>query len=416
MVKNLQKLVSIKIKIKKMIGSWDWVNSKVSDIAKKNKGTKIVNENKGAIFSLDLLFSMLLLIIIIATVSYSLNILIESNNNVYEDFNLEKIGQDTVDTLIKTTGTPENWETLFSYSNSQVKVGLATTGDTDSNSGGGTSINGDANIENAFRREGEKNTISLAKIDKLKNNYNTLIGDKQLYGLIKSSMEIYPINKELKPIIVKDEGIDSLNVGNIININRTVNIDYLSNYVLLKFQNKDNEDDNENSNINKDYLAEKGTYGTGLCNHQSIIGSSHISETSNIGETWICKTFTIERVDIERYKYYLFFNKNIINSNSYWILDDNAELNGNNNDDNNNNRNSISSDYKDISNYISEKVEGNLEKTFWLHLQYPNSLSKDNTSAYETYLIAIPKDTSVGDLTIENFKIQPAYFVMKFWK
>lgn len=181
--------------------------------------------------------------------------------------------------------------------------------------------------------------FSFAKINKLKNNYNTLLDERQLYGLIKSSIKIYPINKELSHINIKDEGLDSLNSRNIININTTVNINYLSNYVLLKFQNNNNNNyensnidnnnrDNTNSdstNRNKnDYLGEKGNYRTDFCNHPTINASKH---THINNKTWICETFTIERIDINRYKYYLFFNKNTIYSNSYWILDDNSDVN-----------------------------------------------------------------------------------------
>ncbi|MGL6298534.1 MAG: hypothetical protein ACRC1M_05135 [Methanobacteriaceae archaeon] len=384
-------------KITKMMKPVLWPNC-------RNNSSKLLKDGRGSIFSLDLLFSMIVLVIIIATVSYSLNILIESNNNNYEDSNLEKIAQDTVNNLIKTPGTPDNWETLFSYSNSPIKVGL---------------VNSNIyNVNNTFRRDDSKDTISLAKINKLKNNYNTLIDKGQLYGLIKSSMKIYPVNSELSPINIKDEGLDSLTSRNIININRTVNIDYLSDYVLLKFQNNDHSNMDNNSRNKNNYLGEKGNYGTGFCNHQTINDSNH---TNINDERWICKTFTIERMDIDKYKYYLFFNKNTIYSNSYWILDDNSDVN--NSDKDKKDKNSINTEYKDISKEIVEKVEGNSEKTFWLHLQYPNSglnginndKNNDNEN-YETYLVAIPNDMSVNDLTIENFKIQPAYFVAKFWR
>ena len=78
-------------------------------------------DSRGFLFSMDLLIALIPLTILMGMMVTDMdNVLYTVENTVYQS-SLERVGADTVNTLIKTSGTPYNWEET---GNAQI-VGLA---------------------------------------------------------------------------------------------------------------------------------------------------------------------------------------------------------------------------------------------------------------------------------------------------
>lgn len=85
---------------------------------------RITRDSRGVAISLDILLALIPLTIMLGIVAADMdNIMYQMEDAIFRS-STERVAADTVDTLLKTSGNPYNWEDTFSGSNSGV-IGLA---------------------------------------------------------------------------------------------------------------------------------------------------------------------------------------------------------------------------------------------------------------------------------------------------
>ena len=68
--------------------------------------------SKGQLIITDLMLYIIILVFVVGMVIYTLNILNDNNVVTLSNNELNHILQDTVDTLVKTEGSPSNWDNV----------------------------------------------------------------------------------------------------------------------------------------------------------------------------------------------------------------------------------------------------------------------------------------------------------------
>jgi len=314
-------------------------------------------DSKGMLFSTEFLLTLILFVIIIGIVA---NLMDNSNEKILNSIkinNLESYTSKVADNLITSPGSPENWETIPSFNN--VIAGLS--------------------IKNE-NKETVINTISYKKISSLKSNYNILIGKNIFNNEIKSSIAIYPLNKDLKPVIMGDE-INYNNNSNVFVVNRTVICDFFSNLAILSLNS---------AKIDENFFQKH------MCNHNTI---DTISHGNSKGYYWVCKEFTVKKRDLEFNDYYLIFDEESVKIGGFWILD--------------HTKSKSSIEYPvnniktDLNSYFFENLENETELIFYLHYKIPSNKNLNSV------LVAIPKKMEIEDLNYGYFVPQTCEFVLK---
>ncbi len=289
----------------------------------------IFKEKKAGIFSIEILITILILIVIINIIFNMISI---STDKITDsiDFNKQEIlTSEVLDNLIKTEGNPSNWDEI-NYQNSYTP-GL--------------------NLD----EENHLQVLSFSKIIALSQNYDNLINNNILNGQLKSQIIICPLNNNLENIILGDT--PSLDISNIAVDNRTVKIDYLSNYTILN-------------------LSCNNTY-------------NHVCH-ENHENNWICNSFNVY-YDLNQYDYYILSNNNIDYKLSNGIYSTNLKS---------------SNSCTKINNYI-KFLSGNNSSIVILHILK----NKD----FNLKVVAVPKNTDVKYLKYDYFKSQDAYIIFKTW-
>jgi len=162
---------------------------------------------KGLIFSTDILLSIIILTIIIGVSSELLDMHREINNENLQRYYFERSISETTQILINTPGSPSNWETLPSTNN--IIPGLSTN-------------------ENS-------NILSYDKICKLKATPE--LCSKILPLQVHANITIYPKDENIPPVNIKSENGTP---NEIFTVNRTVQCDFYKKYVILELNSRSN--------------------------------------------------------------------------------------------------------------------------------------------------------------------------------
>lgn len=160
---------------------------------------------KGILFSTDMLLSIIILTIIIGVSSELLDMHREISHENLQRYYFERSISETTQILINTPGSPSNWETLPTTNN--VIPGLSTN-------------------ENS-------NILSYDKICKLKATPE--LCSKILPLQVHANITIYPKDESIPPITIKSENGDP---NEIFIVNRTVQCDFYKKYVILELNSK----------------------------------------------------------------------------------------------------------------------------------------------------------------------------------
>ena len=158
-------------------------------------------DHSGQVFTIDAMFALLLITVIIGFSANAMDIAGNKAGDYSTELSIERIAGDTVDILIKTPGSPENWEELKSFKS--ITPGLAK-------------------LENSTKTT-SRNILAMNKISCLKRNPDLL--KKILPSSMSYSLMIYPINPTLPTIEILNK-TPPLDVGDVLVINRTVSYDY----------------------------------------------------------------------------------------------------------------------------------------------------------------------------------------------
>lgn len=209
---------------------------------------KIIKDNKAIIYSIDILITILILTVIIALI---FNMISLSKDKITDNIDINKqeiLTREVLDNLIKTEGTPPNWDKL-NYQNSFTP---------------GLNLNEKNNLQ----------LLSFNKIRALNQNYDSLINVNILNRELKSQLIIIPLNDNLESISMGYN--PNIEASQVVIVNRSVRIDYLSEYSIL----------NLSTNNTNNYICPE----------------SH-------DDNWICNSFNTY-YDLNQYDYYLIASNN----------------------------------------------------------------------------------------------------------
>ena len=348
----------------------------------------IKKDEYGLLYSTELLLSIILLVLIIgimANLSDSLNEKILSE----EEFDsVETIAIESSDYLLNNPGNPENWEDDKGLNNGMVSSNIIP----------GLAIknkmfdNGEFYYESDNDEKVIGNTISYDKLNKIRNNYDSLINKNLFNNSFKNSIAVYPLNTKIRPIIMGnnfDNVNDNINDNNIAVVNRTVKCDFYSNFVVYNFNDLDIQ--------GEDHVKEE------TCNHDT---NPNLQNHTNDGRfIWLCKNFRIYKKSLEDYNYYLVSDQSV-HSGSYWILE---SLNRTNDKEKR-----LNQDVIDLNPFLMEDLENSSGEIYSIHFKIP----KNNIGDFKTVLVAIPKNMTNdlilnGELKYDYFKVQDVNFILK---
>ncbi len=346
---------------------------------KKIKSQSILNDSKGFIFSTDLLLSLIIITVIIGISADAIDY---SNGHMGDQTSratLERCTLEAADILIKTPGSPDNWESISNFE--EISPGLAL------------------NYNNSTTKT-VSNTLSWEKINNLTQNYEKLIENKIFPPNIKSNIIIYPLDPRIKPMIMHEEAISSKS-SEIVVVNRTVQCNFFINYTIMVI------DWNKNKINNSQNVSNTFKYSqSDICPHQGLNSIINHNSPSNQSPSkiWECHHFNSSADYLEKNDYYLITDPSpIIEKSFYWTLDTANNLSNKNN--------SFKSPNTNLNSEISNLMGKKDNVTLWIHVIGP----KTTINSLKVYLVAVPKKTDSNYLKAEYFKSQTCNFILKTW-
>ena len=349
----------------------------------------LIKDQYGLLYSSELLLSIILLIFIIGVVANLSDGLNEKILSEEEISSLEAIAIESSDYLLNNPGNPENWEDDEGLKNGIVSKNIIP----------GLAIknknveNGEFFDESASDEMIMSNAISYNKLIKIKNNYDSLVDSNLLNDSVISSMAIYPLNSEIKPIEMGydfEDKNDNVNDNNIVTVNRTVKCDFYSNFVVYNF----NDFELFGDDYNKDMF----------CNHDT---NPNLTNHSNDGRTlWLCKSFRVFKESLDEYNYYLISDESVKDTGTYWILESINRTSEN--------EKILIQEVIDLNPLLMEDLENSYDEIYSIHFNVPKNRAND----FKTVLVAIPKNMtdvliSNDGLNYDYFRVQDVNFVLK---
>ena len=349
----------------------------------------LIKDQYGLLYSSELLLSIILLIFIIGVVANLSDGLNEKILSEEEISSLEAIAIESSDYLLNNPGNPENWEDDEGLKNGIVSKNIIP----------GLAIknknveNGEFFDESASDEMIMSNAISYNKLIKIKNNYDSLVDSNLFNDSVISSMAIYPLNSEIRPIEMGydfDDENDNVNDNNIVTVNRTVKCDFYSNFVVYNF----NDFELFGDDYNKDMF----------CNHDT---NPNLTNHSNDGRTlWLCKSFRVYKESLDEYNYYLISDESVKDTGTYWILESINRTSEN--------EKILIQEVIDLNPLLMEDLENSSDEIYSIHFNVPKNRAND----FKTVLVAIPKNMtdvliSNDGLNYDYFRVQDVNFVLK---
>jgi len=308
------------------------------------------DECKGQILSLDLMLGFVIITVIIGISADAMDIASYKMQDYSSRASLEKLAIDAADVLIKSSGSPGNWE-IYGF-NQAIIPGLA---------------------ERDFKTgKVTPNTLSIAKINKLGENYNNLVYGHILPLGVESSMILYPSNNSLSPIVIMNR-TPPANVADVTVANRTILLDFMQ----LKATICGNSTE---ECPNPDHKANNST-----------------------PYKWKCGYFNVSREELDTSDFYLIMGGNVSNS-AEWVIDKA------------NCQNSTLNQFKSNPTLVNDKVKelmGYSNKTvLWMH-----TLAGGNSNnVFDYYIVTVPKGTSPDMVDIKYLNTGPWVFVLEVWR
>lgn len=317
-----------------------------------------IKEDRGQVFSTDVLFALIIITIAIGMSADALDVVSFKISDYSAGKSLDRIAIDAADILINTPGTP-NWEE--SNATQSVIPGLAQ----DNN--------------------GSKNTtkiLSFTKISQLEINYPELM-DNVIPPGANSSLTICPVNSDPKPLVVGN-GTPSPDVTEVVVVNRTVLVDF-SDFKIL--------------------TVSTGNFSPEICPHENFTGfADHGKVDENSIVYWNCNNFKVTQEDLNTTDFYILTDPNRLEVNgAKWILDRPDRMSEE--------QENFPGHPILVNDRICELIGGDDEAVVWLHIFNPNESSK----SFNTYLIGVPRGTSSKKVRIEYLHPQTCFFILKIW-
>ncbi|MEN6291380.1 MAG: hypothetical protein ABFD07_05110 [Methanobacterium sp.] len=315
-------------------------------------------DNKAQIFSLDVLLALIVITVILGISADAMDLVSYKAQDYSSRLSLEGITTNAADMLIKSSGSPDEWEDY--------------------------GIKGDTVPGLAKKEAGRTvpNTLSFIKILKLKDNYAPLMcGSVLPYG-VNSSMAIYPIDPSLSPIIVMNDTVPE-GASEVAVANRTVLCDFM--YISAVIKIKGHKDQQWSENQEFEVCPQKG--------HSN-------SKTGDSG--WVCHHFNITSGDLNSTDFYVITDPATVTDSARWGID-RADAEGNCNEK-----------FSNVPVLVNDKIAavmGNdTNAVLWFHV-----LNGDSRDSFDSYVIGVPRGTPLDDVKLNYLGPQPCFFVLKVW-
>jgi hypothetical protein len=335
--------------------------------------SKIINDSQGMLLSTDLMLSMIIITITMGMTAQAMDIVINPMQDYSTRSSMEHSAIEAADVLINTPGSPANWE---NFNSSLIdSPGLA--------------------MVNPLNGEPIPHVLSYKKILLLNKNYDKLMENRVFPEYIGSNIIIYPLNHTLDPIIINDDALPA-KTAEIVVVNRTVMCDYQ--YLNCTLQiNSSNE--NFSSSINQEEICpnEIHTPDSNLINN-----SNHPDPAKS--DKWICKHFNINASTLNTTDYYLIVqDTGAGDGKKGWILDRPEMIIEQ--------ETRFSSSPLKLNDQIGQLIGNEKQNVLWLHVK----CSDDPEKSFNTYIVAVPKNTDTKYVKTVYLNPQPCYFILKVW-
>lgn len=316
-----------------------------------------ISDTTGQAFTLDIMLAIVIITTITGISADAMDIASYKAGDYSARFSLERVTADAADMLIKTPGSPDNWE---SENNNYTTPGLA--------------------IIDPKTDEVIPNTLSMKKINKLMNNYNSLVYGKILPQGVNSSLIIYPSNPSLSPIEIMKN--DPKNAVEVAVANRTV-----------IFEGPDVKAVIYNN-------AHKKTSSGEICPN-----SDHELNESPDKPKWACQHFNITLSELNSTDFYIITDPaNIRDDSPTWTIDrpEKAFDSGNSGH--------FSSNLININEKISNLLENDTKGVLWFHVRTPGNKDRN----FDAYIVSVPKGTPQEQVSF-NPNPEPWFLVLQVW-
>ncbi|NYB52890.1 MAG: hypothetical protein HVN35_10090 [Methanobacteriaceae archaeon] len=333
---------------------------------------KLAEDKKGIVFSIDLMLALILITVILGVSANTMDIVGSKMQDYSYAHSLERITMSGADMLIKTPGSPENWEELMELNG--ITPGLAEI--------------------DSSKMTSKPNVLSKAKIERLKQSYDLLMLGKVIPEYCNSTLIIYPVDQCLEPIVVKNISTNQSS-SDVWVVNRTVMCNYINTSALVFIKAV-----NENSTI-----SEQNNQGE-ICPHSEYnkTDGHRKVDFENRKPGWICYHFRVTKFMLESTDFYVMTDPEIIpDPSAGWMIDRPENM---------------SKELKNFNNKpvlvnerINECLNNNTTAVLWFHVFYSGNLDK----SFNTYLAGFPKGTPTDKVKLSYLNPQPCYFVFRVW-
>ncbi len=334
-------------------------------------GNEFAEDKRAMVFSIDLMLALILITVMLGVSADAMDIAGSKMEDYAYGNSLERISQASADMLVKTPGSPENWEELSDLSG--VTPGLA---DMDS-----TNMKTHSNI------------ISIPKINRLTESYDKLMVGRVIPTYCKSTLTIYPVDTSLEPIYVKNMS-GNYSSAEVMVENRTVLCNYLNTSILVFVSAFDHSRLSEQKQLGEE------------CPHFGVNGNpAHLKvDYRNRKSGWACYPFRITQKMLNSTDFYVMTDPaSIEDPVAVWMLDRPE------------NRTENTQFFRNtpilVNGIIKESMGNNSTVVLWLHVYSSGNPDK----AFNTYLAGFPKGTSYEKVKVQYLNLQPCYFVLKVW-
>ena len=319
----------------------------------------ITDDTRGQAFSLDVLLALVVVVVVIGVSASAVDLVSYKIQDYSSEHSFERVTGDTADILIKTPGSPADWE---SYDcGDSVTPGLAEV---------------DAETCSTM-----PNTLSMGKISKLSSNYENLMGNILPNGT-DSRMAIYPVDTSLPPVVIHNKTHHA--ASEIAVANRTVLCDYRCMTAFVSINCCDPSGD-----------VQAG-HGWEICPHE------HERPDFKTGKPgWICRQFTVKSQDLNFTDFYV-LSTSVSAYGSGWIIDSPGDMSSD--------KQNFASGPVNVNARISELLGNNTKAFLWFHVD-----TGDDLKPFDAYVLAVPKGTPPSKVSKDYLKPQPAFFILEVW-
>lgn len=331
-------------------------------------------DSRGLLLSTDLMLSMVLMTITLGMTANAMDMATNPLQDYSSRSSMENTALEASDLLINTPGSPGNWE---EYNNSfAVSPGLAKI--------------------NPSSGETMSHVISYDKLSALNRSYEYLMEDKVFPEYMDSSISIYPLNSNLKPITIHED-FKARESSEVVVVNRTIMLDYeyLNCTLNISSDMMSTEDCNLNPTTAEICFHEE---------HKSPIASQGYlaAEKESCGDIWICKHINITAESLNTTDYYLILeNRGVDNEKLKWILDSSEKRI--------NEEREFSGSPLKLNEQMLTLIGDNKQTVLWLHVKCANP------GKFNVYVVAAPKNRPLKNEDLVYLNPQPCYLILKVW-